>query len=133
MRGDRILYFGESLGAAVVTRLATERPPTGLLLRSPFADLASVGERRYPFVPVRLLLGDRYPVAAQIARVPAPTTVVYGTRDSLVPPDQSRRVAAAAEFPARTVAVEGADHNDRVFLDGEPLIQATVDLARRSG
>jgi pimeloyl-ACP methyl ester carboxylesterase len=82
---------------------------------------------------VRLLLRDRYPVAEQIARVPAPTTVVYGTRDSLVPPDQSRRVAAAAQFPARMVAVEGADHNDRVFLDGGPLIRATVDLARRSG
>lgn len=133
VRSDRILYFGESLGAAVVTRLATERPPTGLLLRSPFADLAAVGERRYPFLPVRLLLRDRYPVAEQVARVPAPTTVVYGTHDSLVPPDQSRRVAAAAEFPARTVAVAGADHNDRVFLDGAPLIRATVDLARRSG
>lgn len=133
VRPDRILYFGESLGAAVVTRLATERPPTGLLLRSPFADLASVGERRYPFLPVRLLLRDSYPVVDQIARVPAPTTVVYGTRDSLVPPDQSRRVAAAAEFPARTVAVEGADHNDRILLDGAPLIQATVALAQRSG
>lgn len=133
VRPDRILYFGESLGAAVVTRLATERPPTGLLLRSPFADLASVGERRYPFLPVRLLLRDSYPVVDQIARVPAPTTVVYGTRDSLVPPDQSRRVAAAAEFPARTVAVEGADHNDRILLDGAPLIQATVVLAQRSG
>jgi uncharacterized protein len=133
VRPDRILYFGESLGAAVVTRLATERPPAGLLLRSPFADLASVGERRYPFLPVRLLLRDRYPVAEQIARVPAPATVVYGTHDSLVPPDQSRRVAAAAEFPARMVAVDGADHNDRVFLDGSPLIRATADLARRSG
>lgn len=133
IRADRVLYFGESLGAAVVTRLGTERPPTGLLLRSPFADLASVGERRLPFLPVRLLLRDRYPVVDQIARVPAPTTVVYGTRDSLVPPEQSRRVAGAAEFPAWTVAVEGADHNDRVLLDGPQLIQATVDLARRSG
>ena len=37
----RLLYFGESLGAAVVTELAVEHPPAGLLLRSPFVDLAS--------------------------------------------------------------------------------------------
>lgn len=40
---DRIIYVGESLGAAVVTELATEQPPAGLVLRSPFVDLASVG------------------------------------------------------------------------------------------
>jgi alpha-beta hydrolase superfamily lysophospholipase len=38
---DRMLYYGESLGAAVVVELATEYPPAGLVLRSPFVDLAS--------------------------------------------------------------------------------------------
>ena len=37
---DRLLYYGESLGAAVVVELATEHPPAGLVLRSPFVDLA---------------------------------------------------------------------------------------------
>ncbi len=53
---DRQVYLGESLGAAVATELATERPPGALVLRSPFTDLASAGERHYPFLPVRLLL-----------------------------------------------------------------------------
>ena len=63
---ERLLYFGESLGAAVVTELATEHPPAGLVLRSPFVDLAAVGAVHYPFLPVRLLLRDRYPVAEQL-------------------------------------------------------------------
>jgi fermentation-respiration switch protein FrsA (DUF1100 family) len=49
----RLPYYGESLGSAVVTELATERPPAGLVLRSPFVDLASVGRVHYPFLPVR--------------------------------------------------------------------------------
>jgi uncharacterized protein len=81
----RLLYYGESLGAAVVTELATEHPPAGLVLRSPFVDLASVGRIHYPFLPVRTLLRDRYPLADQLARVPVPTAVVYGSRDSIVP------------------------------------------------
>jgi uncharacterized protein len=128
----RLLYLGESLGAAVVTELATEHPPAGLVLRSPFADLASVGRVHYPFLPVRTLLRDRFPVRDQIARVAVPTTVVLGTRDSIVPPDQSRAVAEAAPGLTRLVEVEGADHNDPALLDGEELIAAVVELADRA-
>ncbi|MGH2202153.1 hypothetical protein ACQ1ZM_15430, partial [Enterococcus faecalis] len=59
----RLLYLGESLGAAVVTELAAEHPPAGLVLRSPFVDLPSVAAVHYPFLPVRALLRDRFPVA----------------------------------------------------------------------
>jgi fermentation-respiration switch protein FrsA (DUF1100 family) len=129
---DRLLYFGESLGAAVVTELATEHPPAGLILRSPFVDLASVAGVHYPFLPVRALLRDRYPVAENIARVHRPTTVVYGSDDSIVPPEQSRAVADAAAELHRLVKVSGADHNDPALLDGDALVQAVVELARKA-
>jgi alpha-beta hydrolase superfamily lysophospholipase len=48
VRRDDLIYFGESLGAAVVTELAIEHPPAGLVLRSPFSDLAAVGQVHYP-------------------------------------------------------------------------------------
>ena len=127
----RLLYYGESLGAAVVTELATEHPPAGLVLRSPFVDLASVGRVHYPFLPVRTLLRDRYPLADQLARVQVPTTVVYGPRDSIVPPEQSRAVAAAAAGETRVVEIAGADHNDLALLDADQLIEAVVELAER--
>jgi len=131
VRADRLLYLGESLGAAVVTRLATERPPAGIVLRSPFVDLASVGQVHYPFLPVRTLLKDRYPLAEQLAGVRAPVTVVYGSADSVVPPQQSRAVAEAAPTLHRAVVVAGADHNDRALLDGPELVDAVADLAER--
>jgi len=129
VRPDRLLFYGESLGAAVVTELAGEHPTAGLVLRSPFVDLAAVGRVHYPFLPVGALLKDRFPVIDHIARVNAPVTIVYGTRDTIVPPEQSRAVAAAARGPARTVEIPGADHNDRAMLDGQQLINAVVELA----
>ncbi|MCA1671404.1 MAG: alpha/beta hydrolase [Actinobacteria bacterium] len=128
----RLVYFGESLGAAVVTELATEHSPAGLVLRSPFVDLAAVGRAHYPFLPVGALLRDRYPVAEPLARIAVPTTVVYGTEDGIVPPDQSRAVAAAAGGPTVLVAVRGVDHNDRALLDGTVLIRAVIELADRA-
>jgi fermentation-respiration switch protein FrsA (DUF1100 family) len=127
---ERIVYFGESLGAAVVAELATERPPAGLALRSPFTDLASVGAAHYPWLPVRLLLRDRYPVSEHVARVRVPTVVVYGTADTIVPPDQSRAVAERAAGPTRVVAVDGADHNDAALIDGPAVIDAVLGLVR---
>ncbi|MGY2074829.1 alpha/beta hydrolase [Blastococcus sp. SYSU DS0828] len=129
---DRLLYFGESLGAAVVTELATEHPPAGLVLRSPFVDLPAVAAEHYPVLPVRALLRDRFPVAERIARVEVPTTVVLGTEDSIVPPEQSRAVAEAAAGLHSLVEVPGADHNDRVLLDGDALVDAVVELAEQS-
>ncbi|GHG48675.1 MULTISPECIES: alpha/beta hydrolase [Amycolatopsis] len=125
----RLVYFGESLGSAVVTELALEHPPAGLLLRSPFADLAAVAAEIYPYLPVRLLLRDRFPVKEQVARLRVPTVVVVGGRDSIVPPSQSREVAAAAA--ARLVEIPGADHNDPVLLDGPELVGAVRSLVPR--
>ncbi|MGH8793391.1 MAG: alpha/beta hydrolase, partial [Stackebrandtia sp.] len=93
---QRILFFGESLGCGVVAALAAEHPPAGMLLRSPFADLPSAGQRAYPFLPVRMLLSDRFPVADDVVRAEVPLTVVYGTADSVIPPDHSRQVVDAA-------------------------------------
>jgi uncharacterized protein len=128
-RPERVLYVGESLGAAVVTGLAVSEPPAGLVLRSPFRDLASIGQLHYPMLPVRLLLRDRFDVVGPIRRVTAPTIVVYGGEDRIVPPAQSEAVAAAAPNLVRAVRVAGADHNDPVLLDGDEIIAAVRDLA----
>lgn len=123
----RLLYLGESLGAGVVARLATEAPAAGMVLRSPFVDLAAVGEVAYPFLPVRLLLADRYPVADLVRGSAVPVVVVLGEPDRTIPPAQSRAVAAAAG--GRVVAVPGADHNDPVLGHGPALVGAVTDLA----
>jgi uncharacterized protein len=63
--------------------------------------------------------------------VQVPTTVVYGSRDSIVPPAQSRAVAAVAAGETRVVEIAGADHNDPAMLEGKKLIEAVVELAER--
>jgi fermentation-respiration switch protein FrsA (DUF1100 family) len=127
----RLIYLGESLGAAVVTKLASEHLPAGLVLRSPFFDLPAAGQEHYPLLPVRLLARDRFPVAALVPRVATPTVIVYGTADSIIPAAQSRTVAEDAAGPVRVVAVEGADHNDAALAAGPQLIAAVRDLAEQ--
>jgi hypothetical protein len=126
---DRIIYFGESLGAAVVTELATEVPPAALVLRSPFTDLAAVGATHYPLLPVRAMLWDRYRLAERIPQLRVPTAVVYGDADSVVPPGQSRQVAELAAGLVQVTAVTGADHNDPALSGGPDVVAAVVKVA----
>lgn len=119
---ERLVYFGESLGAAVAVRLATEAPPLALVLRSPFTSLADIGRHHYPFLPVRLMLQDRYPSLDLIALVQSPILVIAGDRDGIIPTEQSRRLHAAAPEPKQLLIIEGADHNDDELFAGRRLI-----------
>ncbi len=122
---DRIAYFGESLGAGVAAGLAAERPPAALVLRSPFTSLVDLGRVHYPFLPVGILLRDRYPVVEHVRSYDGPVLVIWGEADTIVPPEHSGSVAEAAHR-ARHVVIAGADHNDPALLHGEELVEAVV-------
>ena len=121
-----VAYYGESLGAAVATRLAVASPPAALILRSPFTSLADVGSVHYPWLPVRWLLRDRFEVAARVAAVAAPVLVVAGSTDEIVPLTQSRAVYEAAAEPRRWLEVPGAGHDDFALLAGPELVAGVV-------
>jgi uncharacterized protein len=130
VRPDRLVYLGESLGAAVAVDLAARHPPAALVLRSPFTSLADVGRLHYPYLPVGALLKDRYDAKARIRDVRCPVVVVAGGADDIVPPAQSRALYDAAAEPKRYVEVPGAGHNDFALLAGDRLVReivATVD------
>jgi pimeloyl-ACP methyl ester carboxylesterase len=122
----RLVLFGESLGGAVLTRLATERPVGALVLRSPFTSLADVGARAYPFLPVRALLRDRFPLLEHVRSVHVPVAVLAGEADEIVPVEQSRAVAQAAG--ASYTEVPGARHNDPELVGGPVVVDAVVRL-----
>lgn len=129
----RLVYFGESLGAAVAVQLAVERPPMALVLRSPFTSLADVGRLHYPFLPVRLLLKDRYASIERVGGLRCPVLVLAGARDGIVPWEQSRRLAEAIPAPKRFVLIPGADHNSLALLAGQRVTGEVVRFVAEAG
>ncbi len=134
----RLVYFGESLGAAIAIGVAGDRPPAVLVLRSPFTSLADVASVHYPFLPVSFLLKDRYENLKAIRLVGAPLLVVAGSADRTVPVDQSVQVYHAASGTKELVIIEGADHNDQELSAGFELVDEIVQfidevLHRNSG
>lgn len=127
---EDLVYFGESLGSAVVADLAAEHPPAAILLRSPFSSLADAARSNYG-LPLGWLLRDHFRVSEAIAAHPHRLAVVYGNADSIVPAEQSSEVAEAGRRAGGEVAeVEllDADHNDAELVHGSEVIDALVDL-----
>ena len=125
---DKIVYFGESLGAAVAVALAVEVPPAALVLRSPFSSMVRIGQTHYPFLPVGLMLKDRYESERKIRRVSAPLLVIAGEADTVVPPQDSVRLFEAAREPKRLHLVPGADHNDHDLNAGGAIIDVMLEF-----
>lgn len=127
---SRLVYFGESLGAAVAVELAAEHPPLALVLRSPFTSMGDIGQHHYPFLPVRLLLRDRFAAIDHIGRVRAPLLVIAGQSDRIVPLAHSRRLYEAANAPKSLLVIDEADHNDYELLAGDRMIEGMLRFLR---
>jgi fermentation-respiration switch protein FrsA (DUF1100 family) len=120
-RPERIVLFGESLGAAVALQLALDTNGTAraLVLESPFASVPEMARAVYPFLPVWPLVRTRYDNAGKAGRLRLPLLVLHGERDDIVPFAQGRRVFDAAPEPKRFYAIPGASHNDTYIAGGE--------------
>jgi fermentation-respiration switch protein FrsA (DUF1100 family) len=127
-----IVYFGESLGGSVAVRLAVDRRPRAMVLRSPFASLEAVARHHYPFLPVRWLLRERHDTTALIRRVTCPTLVITSDHDSIVPVSHTKAVYEAAPEPKRLLTIPGTDHNDFDLLAGERMIDVMIEFLRAS-
>ena len=106
----RIVLFGESLGSGVAVQVAAEKPVAAVILDSPFTSLPDVAAAHYPFLPVRLLLRDRYLSLAFIGRIKAPLLIVHGEKDRIVPFALGKRLFEAAREPKPFEAFPGIGH-----------------------
>jgi uncharacterized protein len=93
---DKVVLVGNSLGSGVATQLATEQRVAGLVLISGFTALPDVAARHYRWLPVALLLRDRYANRDKMSRVSAPVLLLHGEADTLIPPRHSVVLAGAA-------------------------------------
>ncbi len=109
---DRMVYFGNSLGTGVAVLLAARRPPGRLILESAYDSLASVARRHYPFLPIGLLLRDRFEAGAVIGDVRSPILFFHPAEDEIIPVACGRALFEKAREPKRFVTIPGARHND---------------------
>ncbi len=111
-RHREISVLGRSLGSGVAVRLATEREVERLVLVTPYDSLVAVASAHYGWLPVRLLMRDRFDSASRAPMVGAETLVVIAEDDEVIPRARSDALVAAFPSPPRVVVLDGAGHNE---------------------
>ncbi len=108
-----VFVLGESLGSGVACRMAGDFPDrvTGVFLITPFTQLGDVGSHHYPFLPVRLILRDRYDNVNALQRYHGPAAVLIAGQDEVIPADLGRRLHDGYAGPKRLWEQPGARHN----------------------
>lgn len=130
VRPEDLLIYGESLGSGVATQVAANRPCAGLVLDAPYTSLVDVGADAYPFLPVRLLMTDRYDTLAHMPKVTAPLLVIHGEQDGIIPVAMGRKVHAAHRGPSQIVTFPRAGHSDHHLYGSFEAINAWIDALR---
>jgi uncharacterized protein len=107
---ERIVPLGESLGSGVAVALAARHKVGALVLDSPYSSIVDVAAATYWFAPVRALLRDPFRNDLLIGSVTAPTLIVHGTKDAVVPIRFGEKLFGLANSPKDFWRVEGAAH-----------------------
>lgn len=123
-RHAMVSVMGRSLGSGVAVRLASDRPVDRLVLVTPFDSLVNLAKEYFRWLPVGLLLRDRYDSAGRAQKVTAPVLLVVAGQDEIIPMRRSQALAAAFRpGQARLVIAPGVGHNT---LDLSPLYLESV-------
>jgi pimeloyl-ACP methyl ester carboxylesterase len=95
------VLMGRSLGSGIAAHIASQYPPQyqpTLVLLSPYASMERIVAERYGAVIAWAVAGGVLDTASAMARVSAPTLVVHGLRDEVIPP--AHACAALANGPS---------------------------------
>ena len=124
---ERTGLQGQSLGSGVAVEMAKRGHGERLVLLTPYTSVADMGARVFPWLPVRLLVRDRFDSAAKAPGLELPVLIVHGTRDEVVPVDMGQSLGKL--FPNATVRIlAGRTHND--VLDRPAVLEELMEFAR---
>ena len=124
--GKRLVYFGESLGCAVIVELAVERSPDRIILSAPFYSLRAMGQLVLP--ALAFLVDGDLNSARWIGQLRVPLLVIHGTADGTVPFQQGQALYALAPHPKVFLTVPGGGHTDLHEVGGDAYLRVMRDF-----
>jgi uncharacterized protein len=108
----RIVAYGESLGSGQAVKLAAARPVAAVVLEAPLTSTVDVARGTYFWLPLGLLITDKYDNERNIGSVTAPVLILHGEQDGVIPVEMGLRVYRAAHEPKRIELFPQATHDD---------------------
>jgi pimeloyl-ACP methyl ester carboxylesterase len=112
--GGPLFIWGESMGCGVASALASDRDlgARGVVMLTPWDTLLNEAKAKFPWLPVKLLMRDKYDNVANLAGCDGPVAVIMAKRDEIIPNRLTRRLYESLSQPKQLWVFEKAGHND---------------------
>ena len=110
VNNGQIILYGESLGSGVAVELGKENNFNSIILESPFTSIENSAKIYYPYLPVRLLLKDRYDSISKIKMIDYPVLIMHGKKDDVVPFSMGKELYEKANSPKHSYFTSDDDH-----------------------
>ena len=131
--GEPLYLLGESLGCGVAAAIAkqTSVPIAGIILITPWDTLASVAKSLFPFLPVKLILTDKYDSIENLKNFPKNISVIGAECDEILPIKHAHNLyESLPEGKKRMWVIKGAGHNDWPFNANPALWKEITDFVK---
>lgn len=131
--GEPLYLLGESLGCGVAAAVAnkTSVPIAGIILITPWDTLASVAKSLFPFLPVKLILTDKYDSVENLKSFKKNISVVGAERDEILPIKHAHNLYnSLPESKKRMWIIKGAGHNDWPFYADSSFWKEITDFVK---
>ncbi len=99
-----ILLVGRSLGSGVASYVASQRKIARLVLITPFDSIEAIAAQQFSFIPIALILQDKFESWRYVPRIAAPTLIIASESDAIVP--RSNTEALIQHFKPGIVATK---------------------------
>jgi len=110
IKNKNIILYGESLGTGVATELGQDNSFAGIVLESPFTSIADAAKIYYPYLPIDLLIKDRYDSLKKIKNINIPILIMHGKKDDVVPFKMGVELFEKANNPKFSYFSDNDDH-----------------------
>ena len=110
VNNNQIILYGESLGTGVAVEVGKENNFNSIILESPFTSIENSAKIYYPYLPVRLLLKDRYDSINKIKMINTPILIMHGKKDDIVPFSMGKELFEKANSPKYSYFTADDDH-----------------------
>ncbi len=137
----RTYFLGESIGAAVASQVAAQRPDSvaGMFFIAPFNNLADLGAAHMPILPVRWLLKDRYASDEALQKLAGPReghtptglppiAFLMGGRDEVIPNRFTQKLYDNYHGPKKLWLQPLATHNTFNFDPTAPFWKEVTEF-----
>lgn len=122
---EKIVFYGESIGAAITCQLSTKRKPKGMILQSGFSCITKISKHHLPLMhvyPAALFPQPLLDSVSVLKKQHPPLLIVHGHRDIVVPVSHAKELYASAIGKKLLADFPEAGHSDIPLIAQERFV-----------